>query len=122
MNISELTQNKPVAARTDGSGDVAQRNKPPGLNSQHSEASQATQDENSFAPLDKVQAVVDEVQEQFNANDINLKFKVLEESGGVQVEVRDSEGKTIRKIPGDDLIKLSRSLKNLDSGFLNQAS
>jgi len=51
-----------------------------------------------------------------------LKFNVLEENDTIQVEIIDSDGKTIRKIPEDDLLKLSESLKNLGKGFLDKVS
>ncbi|QGY41315.1 flagellar biosynthesis protein FlaG [Pseudodesulfovibrio cashew] len=66
--------------------------------------------------------LVKETQELLENNDVKLKFNVLEENDTVQVEIIDGEGKVIRKIPGDDLLKLSKSLKNLDRGFLDEVS
>jgi len=66
--------------------------------------------------------LIGEAEEHLKANDIKLKFKVLEENDMVQVEIVDPDGKTIRKIPGDDLLKLSKSLKNLGQGFLDKVS
>ena len=67
-------------------------------------------------------ALIDDAQKQLDKSDVKLKFNVLEENDTVQVEIVDAEGKTIRKIPGDDLLKLSKSLKNLERGFLDKVS
>jgi len=67
-------------------------------------------------------SIIKEAQEHLEQQDINLKFNVLEEGETVQVEIVDSDGKTIRKIPEDDLLKLSKSLKNLERGFLDKIS
>lgn len=66
--------------------------------------------------------IIKDAQEHLEQHDINLKFNVLEEGETVQVEIVDSDGKTIRKIPEDDLLKLSKSLKNLERGFLDKIS
>ena len=66
--------------------------------------------------------LIEEAEKQLEKSDVKLKFKVLEEDDGVQVEIVDPDGKTIRKIPGDDLLKLSKSLKNLERGFLDEVS
>ncbi|MBI9078274.1 MAG: flagellar protein FlaG [Pseudodesulfovibrio sp.] len=71
---------------------------------------------------EKLTQMVDEAQEHLKKNNIKLKFKILEEKNAVQVEIVDPDGKTIRKIPGDDLLKLSKSLKNLGQGFLDEVS
>ncbi len=71
---------------------------------------------------EKLNSLISEAEEHLEANDVNLKFKILEETNTVQVEIIDSDGKTIRKIPGDDFLKLSKSLKNLGQGFLDEVS
>ena len=71
---------------------------------------------------EKLNSLIAEAEEHLKANDVNLKFKILEENDTVQVEIIDSDGKTIRKIPDDDLLKLSKSLKNLGQGFLDEIS
>lgn len=67
-------------------------------------------------------SIVKDAQEHLEQHNINLKFNILEEGETVQVEIVDSDGKTIRKIPEDDLIKLSESLKSLERGFLDKIS
>ena len=49
------------------------------------------------------------MEDQLANNNVKLKFNVLDESNTIQVEILDSDGNTIRKIPGDDLVKLSKS-------------
>lgn len=71
---------------------------------------------------EELDAVIAEAEEFLNSNNVKLKFNVLENNDAIQVEVIDSNGKTIRKIPEDDLIKLTKSLKNLGQGFLNEVS
>lgn len=65
---------------------------------------------------------IEESQKELERNNVNLKFNILEEADTIQVEVVDAEGKVIRKIPGDDLLKLTESLKNLERGFLDMTS
>lgn len=67
-------------------------------------------------------SMLKEVEEHFEKSDVKLKFNVLEENETVQVEILDSDGKTIRKIPEDEILKLSQSLKNLGKGFLDEVS
>ncbi len=69
---------------------------------------------------DELNAALSRAEEHFAANNVKLKFNVLEENGTIQVEILDSDGKTIRKIPEDDLLKLSESLKDLGKGFLDK--
>lgn len=71
---------------------------------------------------DELNSLVAEAQEHLEANNVNLKFKVLEEDDTVQIEIIDADGKTIRKLPEDDMVKLSKSLKNLGKGFLDKVS
>ncbi|WP_419787875.1 flagellar protein FlaG [Pseudodesulfovibrio sp.] len=71
---------------------------------------------------DTVNKLVSEMESRLEKNNVQLKFKVLEENQTVQVEILDGSGKTIRKIPSDELVSLSKSLKNLDRGFLEKVS
>lgn len=81
-----------------------------------------TDNQSTSFSKEKLNSLIAEAEEHLKANDVNLKFKILEENDTVQVEIIDSDGKTIRKIPDDDLLKLSKSLKNLGQGFLNEIS
>ncbi len=81
----------------------------------------AGQESKGFS-MEKLDSLVTETEKHLEANNVKLKFNLVEESNTVQVEIVDSFGKTIRKIPGDDLIKLSESLKNLGQGFLDKIS
>jgi flagellar protein FlaG len=83
--------------------------------------SQADTHSASFSE-EELNSMVAEAAEHLEANDVNLKFKILEENDTIQVEIIDSDGKTIRKIPGDDFLKLAESLKNLGQGFLDKIS
>nr|WP_321974339.1 flagellar protein FlaG [Pseudodesulfovibrio indicus] len=69
---------------------------------------------------EELDTIIAEAEQALDSNDVKLKFNVLENNDTIQVEVIDSNGKTIRKIPEDDLIKLTKSLKNLGQGFLDE--
>ena len=71
---------------------------------------------------DELESLISEAEEHLESKNIKLKFNVLENNDTIQVEIVDSDGKTIRKIPEDDLLKLTKSLKNLGQGFLDQMS
>ncbi|WP_051693975.1 flagellar protein FlaG [Desulfohalovibrio reitneri] len=52
---------------------------------------------------------------------LKLRFKVDEESDTVQVEIVDpGSGKVVRKLPPDDLLKLSRSIRDMARGLLDK--
>lgn len=84
-------------------------------------AAQGDKSSHNFSK-EELNAIIEDAEKQLEKNDVKLKFNVLEENDTVQVEILDAEGKTIRKIPGDDLLKLSKSLKNLERGFLDKIS
>ncbi len=66
--------------------------------------------------------VVSKAQEYFKQQGVDLHFKVLDDSGQVQVEmVTEDNRKVIRKIPGDELVKLSDNLKRMAKGVLDVA-
>ncbi|AMK11832.1 MAG: flagellar protein FlaG [Pseudodesulfovibrio sp.] len=76
---------------------------------------------NEIGPTrEELETIIAEAEQALDSNDVKLKFNVLENNDTIQVEVIDSNGKTIRKIPEDDLIKLTKSLKNLGQGFLDE--
>ena len=71
---------------------------------------------------EQVKTVTDDMEKKLEDNNVKLSFNVIEEEDTVQVEIIDAEGKIIRKIPSDEAIKLSESLKNLERGFLDEVS
>jgi flagellar protein FlaG len=64
------------------------------------------------------------ISKQIEANDTTLKIRLLDNSqSGVQVEIVDkTSDKVLRKIPQDELIKLSASIKKMSGVFLNQTT
>ena len=78
------------------------------------------------AAADKTTALetVEKISKQLAETNTSLKIKVLENSeAGVQVEIIDKKSdKVLRKIPQDELIKLSASIKNMSGVFLNQST
>ena len=78
------------------------------------------------AAADKKTALeaADKISKHFDENNTSLKIKVLEDAqAGVQVEIIDNTSdKVLRKIPQDELIKLSASIKKMTGLFVNQAT
>lgn len=70
-----------------------------------------------------VQRMVDEAQAQLDLRGVSLQFRVDLEAGSVQVEVRDTAtDKIIRKIPEDELLRLTSNLKDLGSAVVGGLS
>ncbi|EGB13635.1 hypothetical protein DND132_0418 [Pseudodesulfovibrio mercurii] len=85
--------------------------------------SKAGADRQSDSPTrEELETLIGEAEEHLEANNVKLKFNILENNDTIQVEIVDSDGKTIRKIPDDELIKLTKSLKSLGQGFLDRVS
>jgi flagellar protein FlaG len=84
---------------------------------------EAQSDKRSDTPTrEELETLITEAEKHLESKDIKLKFNVLENNDTIQVEVVDSDGKTIRKIPEDELLKLTKSLKSLGQGFLDKMS
>lgn len=64
------------------------------------------------------------ISKHLEANDTALKIRLLDNSqSDVQVEiVNKANNKVLRKIPQDELIKLSASIKTMTGVFLNQST
>ncbi|MBA4356586.1 MAG: flagellar protein FlaG [Humidesulfovibrio sp.] len=64
------------------------------------------------------------ISKRLEANDTTLKIRLLDNSqSDVQVEiVNKANNKVLRKIPQDELIKLSASIKTMTGVFLNQST
>lgn len=129
MNIPEIINDVKQGPRSESAIPVQATGRPPGNDNgvkvpsdavnRHSETDSKQSRQFSRESVDNLVA---EMEDQLAANKVQLKFNVLEENNTIQVEILDSDGNTIRKIPGDDLVKLSKSLKNLDRGFLDKIS
>jgi flagellar protein FlaG len=62
------------------------------------------------------------LEDSLSAHGLRLKFNVDEKTDIMQVEVIDSEsGKTVRKLPPDELLHLSASIKELSRGLLDRS-
>lgn len=125
MNIPEVTTELKLGASSESAGSRQAMGRPPGLDVSSripSDETRHTADSNGDSSLrrEEIEALVDDIQSQLENKNIKLKFNVLEENDTVQVEIVDSNGKTIRKIPDDELLKLSKSLKNLERGFIDE--
>lgn len=83
----------------------------------------ARENRTESASLDKAEAqeMVADIQSKLDSQGVELKIKLVEDAGAVQVEVRDQESdKLIRKLPPDDMLKLSASMKELAGALMNQ--
>ncbi len=73
--------------------------------------------------LDKESAekLLFEVEEHLASKGVALKFCLSEDSDTLQVEVRDAESeKVIRKIPDDELVRLSKSIKDMVGALMDK--
>lgn len=63
-----------------------------------------------------------DVKDRLAKNNVELKFTFHDETGDLQVELVSGENeKVVRKIPPDELLKLSASLKEMAGAFLNRS-
>ncbi|MFW5488832.1 MAG: flagellar protein FlaG [Desulfovibrio sp.] len=63
-----------------------------------------------------------ELEDSLASHGLKLKFKVDEKTDILQVEVLDSTtGKTVRKLPPDNLLQLTASIKELSRGLLDSS-
>jgi flagellar protein FlaG len=124
MNFSEISSDVRQGVRPEGTPSPKAAGRPPARDPGTRDTPN-THDQNGTAesgrPLtrEETTALAANMQKTLDANNVKLKFNILEEDDTVQVEILNGEGKTIRKIPSDDMIKLSKSLENLDRGFLD---
>ncbi len=69
---------------------------------------------------EKARGLVDEVQSYLENINIQLSFKVHEETGETIVQVTNKEtGEVIRQIPPEDLLKLREKLEELRGVLFN---
>jgi len=129
MNIPEFTIETKQNPRSENAASAKAMDRPPvqendnlpridAVNAQD----EAQEKETENRSKKELTSMIAEAEEHLEANNVQLKFNIIEENDTVQVEIIDSDGKTIRKIPDDDLVKLTKSLKNLGQGFLNEVS
>ncbi|GAB7022764.1 flagellar protein FlaG [Salidesulfovibrio brasiliensis] len=56
--------------------------------------------------------LVREMEDKLREMNVNVSFNVHEDLDTVQVELRDGEGNVVKKIPSDELVKLSQNIKS----------
>lgn len=76
----------------------------------------------SGADRTEAKAAAQKINDQLQANNTALKIRVLDDTqSGVQVEIiNTTNNKVLRKIPQDELLKLSASIKQMTGVVLNQ--
>ncbi|QJB57755.1 flagellar protein FlaG [Pseudodesulfovibrio sp. zrk46] len=131
MNIPEITNEVKQVARSENVHPAQSVERPYSRDGSVRAAPDAVQKQNALNKenqnprefsREEMNSFIKDAEEQLEAKDIQLKFNILEEDDTIQVEIVDAEGKTIRKIPGDELVKLSQSLKSLERGFIDKVS
>lgn len=129
MNIPEISNDVKQNVRSENAVTAASVDRtvrdstgPAGAEVVHKQGRTSEEKQPQHFSREELDSIIKEAEENLEKNDVKLKFNVIEENEDVQVEIVDGDGKTIRKIPEDDLLKLSKSLKNLEGGLLNQVS
>lgn len=71
---------------------------------------------------EELEELMSEAKEKYQSKGITLHFSVHEETGQVQVEVVNSADDTvIRKIPRDEMLKLSAQIKEMAGTLLDRS-
>lgn len=129
MNIPDMTIEMKQGLRSENAVPAKAMHKPPaqGDDAPRTDAVNAqgrtgSDKQDAGRTREELDTLIKETEKHLEASDVKLKFNVLQDEDTIQVEILDSDGKTIRKIPEDDLLKLTKSLKNLGKGFLDETS
>lgn len=88
--------------------------------SKHKPAAQSSRE--SAQDRKALEEYLGDVKERLAKSNVELKFTFHEDTGALQVELINAENdKIVRKIPPDELIKLSSSLKEMAGAFLDRS-
>lgn len=108
-----------ITAETNAASNVRQQAPP-----QQNQSTEDAQSEKVAAAADKTEALAaaQKINDQLQASNTMLKIRVLDNTDrGVQVEIVNTQSnKVVRKIPQDELLKLSASIKQMTGVVLNQ--
>jgi flagellar protein FlaG len=123
MNIQAIDQPKDVAVQATEAERAVTASKQP---EEKSQTTTAATDKNSAAQkqteAQSPEKVVAQAQSYFNDKGVSLRFKVLDDTNDIQVEVvNDNNSKVIRKIPQDEIVKLSENLRKQAKGVLDKS-
>lgn len=75
----------------------------------------------SLADREALEHYLGDVKERLAKSNVELKFTFHDDTGSLQVELVNGEDKVVRKIPPDELLQLSASLKEMAGAFLNRS-
>ncbi len=119
---------QPSNPATPAGEDNSERNRSSKLNVQETElqldeTQQDKTQQNQEALSEKeMETLFSEVQEKYQQKGMELHFSVHEETGQIQVEVVNSaDDKVIRKIPRDEMLKLSAQIKEMAGTLLDRS-
>lgn len=80
-----------------------------------------TSGEESRLDRKSIEKVLAEAEQSLAEKGVALKFSISEDSDDLQVEVRDAgSNKVIRKIPTDEVVRLSQSIKDMSGVFMDK--
>ncbi|GFK93722.1 hypothetical protein NNJEOMEG_01556 [Fundidesulfovibrio magnetotacticus] len=83
---------------------------------------QHAQERDPARDLAEREKLLAQTQDYFHQRGVDLHFKVLDETGQLQVEMKEAGGtRVIRKIPQDEIVKLSDNLKRMAKGLLDKS-
>ncbi len=101
----------------------SERSRSSKLNVQEAELQVEEKQQNDEALTEKeLETLFSEVQEKYQEKGIELHFSVHDETGQIQVEVVNSaDDKVIRKIPRDDMLKLTAQIKKMAGTLLDRS-
>ena len=100
----------PVSAADPGAAPLPQK----AVQAASASASVRPQNERGPSSPDPLQQAVERVQEQVQTVRRDLQFNVDEESGKTVIKVMDSQtGETIRQIPSEEMLEISRALSEV---------
>ena len=124
MIIQEIS-NETVATRTRGESSIRNLADDPnaGGTAAAGKAADAKSVENPKSSLnrDDILRAMDQAAEHLAKQGVALKFNLSEDSDELQVEVREAgSDKVIRKIPSDEVVRLSRSIKDMSGVFMDK--
>jgi flagellar protein FlaG len=87
----------------------------------HRVASPNKEPAGELSDAEKIEKTAASLQKYANSLDVKLEFRVDRDSEQIQVKVIDPEkDEVIRKIPPDEMLKLSESIENMLGAILNR--
>ena len=121
MNIQESELGGVIGGQRSSERRADPRVAPERFDEADSAADEARHVETRVLERAAVEKVLGEAQDELSKRGVSLKFKLMEDANQYQVEVRDKDSnKIIRKLPPDEVVNLSRSIKDMVGALLDK--